>query len=80
MTIVTDKFYVFNHNITNLRINDDVKVTSPKNENFWINIIDIDGERIIGVVMNNLLRKHKYNKDDIIECQIKHIRAVYKNN
>ncbi len=80
MSIPTDKFYVFNHNFENLNINDDIKVTSSMGENIWIKVVLIDKENIIGTVMHDLIRKHNFNKDDLVKCKIKHIRCIYKNS
>lgn len=78
MSYKTDNWKEYNNIITNLKVNDAVKVTSSNWESFWVEITNINENDIIGTVQNNLIKEHEYKIYDCIKFEIKHIKEVNK--
>ena len=53
--VYTDNFKIYNLQNVNIKLNDAVKVTSSKNESFWVEVQIINENEIIGKVLNKLV-------------------------
>lgn len=73
----TDNFKIYNLNF-DIKINDAAKVTSSKNESFWVEIYSINGDEIIGKVMNDLVWTDAYSLHDMIQFNMNNIKTVNK--
>ncbi len=76
---MTDSWKEYNNEISGLGINDAVKITSSNWESFWVEVSVIENNgKIIGKIINDLIRQHEYKVFDYIEFEFKHIKQVNK--
>ncbi len=76
---MTDSWKEYNNEINGLEINDAVKITSSNWESFWVEVSVIENNgKIIGKIINDLIRQHEYKVFDYIEFEFKHIKQVNK--
>lgn len=51
------------------------------NEKFWVNVVSVDGDKIKGIVDNNLILTHEHGLsfEDEVEFEKKNICSIHKN-
>lgn len=63
--------------IARLVSGDYVKICGRANERFWVEILEICGDRIVGAVSNNLVRETVYGFGDIVVFSKNHIYNIH---
>ena len=64
------------HLLLRLRKGWTVKICNGE-ERFWVTVIDVDGEKIIGEVDNCLVGGYEYNYGDLVMFEKKHIYQIH---
>lgn len=77
--VYTDNFKIYNLQNVDIKLNDAVKVTSSKNESFWVEVQIINDNEIIGKVLNKLVLNSNYSLDDIIKFNKNNIKIINKS-
>jgi uncharacterized protein YegJ (DUF2314 family) len=62
--------------IKNLKQGDLVKVCE-NNERFWVTIIKLEDEKIVGRIDNDLVFRHEFGYGDTINFEKRHIYSIY---
>ena len=62
--------------LDSLGIDQWVKICDNK-ERFWVEVLEIDGDKITGRVDNDLVFEHDFKCDDKISFEKRHVMATY---
>ena len=62
--------------LSELNLGQWVKICDNK-ERFWVEVKDVNGEKITGRVDNDLVFEHDFKCDDTIDFEKRHIMATY---
>ena len=74
-----DTFYAPSQELLDLLTSDDqwVKVCENR-ERFWVEVKEVDGDKISGCVDNDLVFEHDFKCGDTINFEKRHILQMYK--
>jgi len=60
-----------------IKMGSTVKVCNGR-ERFWVNVIGVNGEKLLGTVSNNLIGNDEIDFGDTIDFEKKHIYDIYE--
>jgi uncharacterized protein YegJ (DUF2314 family) len=58
-----------------VQINDFVKISNGK-ERFWVKVIDLKKNLVLGIVSNNLIFNNELNMGDLVKFEKKYILEI----
>ena len=58
-----------------------VKICADDIERFWVNVTDVNGDRLQGTVDNDLLHSdaHQLKSDDVVSFELRHIYQIFQD-
>ena len=63
------------HHLNKLKVGDYVKICEG-NERFWVELTEVEGQKLSGRVDNDLFFTHDFECDDIVHFETRHVYNI----